>query len=142
VQAPGPDQGFLGITRAPPSAPGRGRAQSPARQKPSPQATKHDSVNGYSVAGQRLVSQRLRSQRLSVVAVAVACVLLRRVRLATSRASCYVACVYLRSKQSSQQSGVGVVGGRLPPFPISEHAEAGSALVAHGSGLAQTYRDT
>jgi hypothetical protein len=38
----GPDQIFLGITRAPPSAPGRGRAQSPAWQKPNPQATKHE----------------------------------------------------------------------------------------------------
>jgi hypothetical protein len=37
----GPDQIFLGITRAPPSALGRGRAQSPARQKPNPQATNH-----------------------------------------------------------------------------------------------------
>jgi hypothetical protein len=38
----GPDQIFLGITRAPPSAPGRGRAQSPVRQNPNPQATKHE----------------------------------------------------------------------------------------------------
>jgi hypothetical protein len=39
----GPDQIFLGIiTRAPPRAPGRGRAQSPARQNPDPQATKHE----------------------------------------------------------------------------------------------------
>jgi hypothetical protein len=33
----GPDQIFLGITRAQASAPGRGRAQSPVRQKPNPQ---------------------------------------------------------------------------------------------------------
>ena len=32
----GPDQIFLGITRAPPSAPGRGRAQSPVRRNPNP----------------------------------------------------------------------------------------------------------
>jgi hypothetical protein len=32
----GPGQGFLGITRAPPSAPGRGRAQSPVRRNPNP----------------------------------------------------------------------------------------------------------
>jgi hypothetical protein len=38
----GPDQIFLGITRAPPSAPGRGRAQSHVRQKSNPQATKHE----------------------------------------------------------------------------------------------------
>jgi hypothetical protein len=38
----GPGQIFLGITGAPPSAPGRGRAQSPVRQKPNPQATKHE----------------------------------------------------------------------------------------------------
>jgi hypothetical protein len=37
----GPDQIFLGITRAPPSAPGRGRAQSPVRRSPNPQATGH-----------------------------------------------------------------------------------------------------
>jgi hypothetical protein len=39
----GPDQGFLGITRAPPSAPGRGRAQSPVRRNPDPQTTEHES---------------------------------------------------------------------------------------------------
>jgi hypothetical protein len=38
----GPDQIFLGITGAPPSAPGRGGAQSPVRQKPNPQTTKHE----------------------------------------------------------------------------------------------------
>jgi hypothetical protein len=38
----GPDQIFLGITRAPKSTPVRGRAQSPVRQKPNPQATKHE----------------------------------------------------------------------------------------------------
>jgi hypothetical protein len=42
----GPDQIFLGITGTPPSAPGRGGetggAQGPVRQKPNPQATKHE----------------------------------------------------------------------------------------------------
>jgi hypothetical protein len=38
----GPDQIFLGITGAPPSAPGRVGAQSPLRQNPNPQATKHE----------------------------------------------------------------------------------------------------
>jgi hypothetical protein len=40
----GPDQFFLGITRAPPSAPGRGRAQGPVpvRRNPNPQTTEHE----------------------------------------------------------------------------------------------------
>jgi hypothetical protein len=38
----GPDQIFLGITRAPASAPGRGRAQSPVRRNPNPQTTEHE----------------------------------------------------------------------------------------------------
>jgi hypothetical protein len=38
----GPDQIFLGIARAPPSAPGRGRAQSPVRRNPNPQTTEHE----------------------------------------------------------------------------------------------------
>jgi hypothetical protein len=38
----GPGQNFRRITGAPPSAPGRGRAQSPVRQKPNPQATNHE----------------------------------------------------------------------------------------------------
>jgi hypothetical protein len=38
----GPDQIFLGITRAPPSAPGRGRAQRPVRRNPKPQTTEHE----------------------------------------------------------------------------------------------------
>jgi hypothetical protein len=37
----GPDQIFLGITEAPPSAPG-GRALCAVQQKPNPQATKHE----------------------------------------------------------------------------------------------------
>jgi hypothetical protein len=43
---PDPDQIFLGITRAPPSAPGRGRgrAQGPVRQNPNPQATEHEAA--------------------------------------------------------------------------------------------------
>jgi hypothetical protein len=37
----GPDQGFLDITRAPSSAPGRGRARGPVRRNPNPQTTDH-----------------------------------------------------------------------------------------------------
>jgi hypothetical protein len=37
----GPGQVFLGITRAPPSAPGRGCVQGPVRRNPNPQATEH-----------------------------------------------------------------------------------------------------
>jgi hypothetical protein len=44
----GPDQIFLGITRAPPSAPGRGRAQSPVRRNPNPQTTEHEAAEGGS----------------------------------------------------------------------------------------------
>jgi hypothetical protein len=40
----GPDKIFLGIARAPPSAPGRGRAQSPVRRNPNPQTTEHEAA--------------------------------------------------------------------------------------------------
>jgi hypothetical protein len=46
----GPDQIFLDMARAPPSPPGRGRAQSPVRRKPNPQATKHEAAReGFAV---------------------------------------------------------------------------------------------
>jgi hypothetical protein len=38
----GPDQIFLGITMAPRSAPGRGRAPGPVRRNPNPQTTEHE----------------------------------------------------------------------------------------------------
>ena len=46
----GPDQIFLGITRAPPSAPGRGRAQSPVRRNPNPQTTEHEAATRAALA--------------------------------------------------------------------------------------------
>jgi hypothetical protein len=76
-------------------------------QKHSVEIAIGDSVNGHSVAGQRPVGQRRRGQRLSVVTTA-----------ALSHASCYVAGVYLGSKQSSERGGVGVAGGATPSFPL------------------------
>jgi hypothetical protein len=58
----GPDQIFPGITRAPPSAPGRGRAQSPARRDPNPQTTEHEAAARSSQLAARGFSYSLPKQ--------------------------------------------------------------------------------
>jgi hypothetical protein len=56
----GPDQIFLGITRAPPSASGRGRAQSPVRRNPNPQTTEHEPAESGSQLEGFLFSKAIR----------------------------------------------------------------------------------
>jgi hypothetical protein len=59
-----PDQLFLGITRAPPSPPGRGRAQNPVRRNPNPQATKHEAARGRLRSRGSLIQQSNRNMTL------------------------------------------------------------------------------
>jgi hypothetical protein len=71
--------------------------------------------------GRRLLRSRAAASRSSLAVNGF------RSWLSLSHASCYVACVYyLRSKQSSQQSGVGGLVGACPPFPFPSRMHSSS----------------